>query len=176
MLHIHGMYKIVNIIIIFISVISTVAMGADSSLILKGTITEQGCTVDTLDTGKTVSLGEWSVRALRGMPGLTTSPVPFTIHLTNCTADTVKTTFTGTENTARSGFISLSEVGSAKGVAVELLEENGSFLPLNQASSPVYVTSDGKADLVFKARYISTESDVSAGSATAEAIFRLTYE
>lgn len=176
MLHIYKVYKIINIIAILTMVISTAVTGADSSLVLKGTITEQGCTVDAQDTGKTVNLGEWSVKALRGMPGLTTPPVSFTVHLTDCTAGTVKTTFTGEHDTTDQALISLNDSSTAKKVAIELLEADGSLLSLNRMSSPVHVASDGKVNLVFKARYISTGSDVSAGSANAEAIFELTYE
>lgn len=169
-------YSGLNVLFIFLCMVSTIVLGDDSSLTLEGTVIEQGCTVDATDVNKTVNMGEWATKALQGQAGRKTALVPFSINLEECTVDTVSVSFSGKSAPELQGALSLDENSSATGIAVELTEKDGSSLPLTKSSSPVQVNPDGEAVFAFGARYTSISPTVTAGNADAEATFNIIYE
>lgn len=101
------------------------------------------------------------------------------IKLTGCDAElqgaTVK--FTGTADTTAPDDLALT-VGTdtAKGIAIELDDEDGKKVALNGDPSKEYsLKGGGDKTLHFTAHYVSTADAVSAGHADANANFDLTY-
>lgn len=168
-------YIFINILCLCFSLMSAIVRGDDSSLILKGTVIEQGCTVDAVDVDKTVNLGEWSTRLLMSSGGHSV-PVDFTIKLTDCTSSGVALTFTGDADAGDSTLLALNGQSTATGVAVEIMDSSHKRLSLNEKTDQVAVDGNGNVNLNFAARYFSQSGRVTAGMANADSVFTLTYD
>lgn len=145
---------------------------------LSGTVVALGCTVDPGDVDKPVYLGEWTTRQLK-KAGQTTSPVPFTIHLTGCTASGVTTTFTGTKDKVNPELLSLKSDGDdyATGIAVQIMDASGQRISIGNTAPRGVVDGNGNATLNFRANYVATGNDgVRPGTADADAEFMLSYD
>jgi type 1 fimbria pilin len=84
---------------------------------------------------------------------------------------------TADTSTAQPGAIKLTPSSglTASGVAVQMLDSNNNGIPLN--SQIQYTTgASGIFDFNWKARYLQTESTVTAGEANASATVSLTYQ
>ncbi|EIO7469649.1 fimbrial protein [Salmonella enterica subsp. enterica] len=164
--------------------IASSAMASDGQVNFKGKIIEAGCQINgnVTDT-QDVTLGEVSKTALAGA-GTTAATTKFSLVLTACPADLlgkpVSVKYDGTPDSVNNDYLQLTgygDAGVAKGVAIQLLNSDGSDLPLYTASKPVTLASDAAEEttLDFFARYVATEATVEGGDANGVANFTLTY-
>lgn len=145
---------------------------------LSGTVVALGCTVDPNDVDKPVQLGEWATKQLK-KTGQTTSPVPFSIHLTGCTASGVTTTFTGTKDKANPELLALKSDDDdyATGIAVQIMDGSGQRIPMGNSSPRRIIDENGNVTLNFQANYMATgNTSVRPGSADADTEFTLSYD
>lgn len=145
---------------------------------LSGTVVALGCAVDPGDADKPVQLGEWATTQLK-KNGQTTSPVPFTIHLTGCNGSGVTTTFTGTKDKANPDLLALKsdENDYATGIAVQIMDASGQRIPMGDKAPRGVVDGSGNVTLNFRANYVATGNDgVRPGSADADTEFTLSYD
>lgn len=144
---------------------------------LTGTVVAVACTVDPVDVDKPVELGEWQAKQLV-KAGQTTKAVPFSIHLTGCTADDAKLTFTGTKDTHDSTLLAIDgkDENAASGVAIEIMDSRRNRIPMGGETPSAVIDANGNATLVFWADYVSTgASSAKPGEANAATQFTLTY-
>ncbi|MBD8170382.1 fimbrial protein [Erwinia persicina] len=145
---------------------------------LSGMVVALGCTVDPGDVDKPVYLGEWATKQLK-KNGQTTLPVPFTIHLTGCTASGVTTTFTGTKDKANPDLLALKSDKDdyATGIAVQIMDASGKRIPIGNTAPRGVVDGNGNVTLNFRANYVATGDDgVRPGTADADTEFTLSYD
>ncbi|MBS1205277.1 MAG: hypothetical protein H6R25_2176 [Proteobacteria bacterium] len=160
---------------------ATTSARADGSLgqiniRLTGTVTALGCTVDPGDVNKPVNLGDWSTKSLK-KTGTATSPVPFSIHLTGCTASGVTASFTGTKDRINPELLALKSGDDAAGVAVQIMNSNGKRIPMGENAPRGVVDEGGNVTLNFLANYVATADDaVKPGTADADTEFMLAYD
>ncbi|WP_380178355.1 fimbria assembly protein [Kalamiella sp. sgz302252] len=154
---------------------ATNALG-EINIRLTATVVAVGCTVDPDDINKPVRLGEWQTKQLQ-KTGQTTTAVPFSIHLLGCTADSVKLTFTGAKDSSDSSLLAIDaqDDSAAQGVAIEILDNGHSRIPVGEATPPAVADARGNATLNFWANYVST-ANVKPGKANASALFTLNYD
>lgn len=141
---------------------------------LRGIVVDYSCYVETGEGNKTVQLGTWPVKQLRTV-GNTTQSMPFTLKLNGCPPGSASITFSGKQARGNPGLLALSDTSSATNVAVELLNNDKSRLPLETASEDVAVDANGNATLTFFARYIAIAQEPQAGGADADATFMINY-
>lgn len=156
------------------------AQGANSPLgeiniRLKGNVVDYTCVVQAQDSDKTVPLGSWSTKQLKG-EGITTAQVPFTLRLTGCPPGSASLTFAGNSPAGHDQLLALNSGSTATQVAIELRDNDRQRLPLRQAGQPVEVDANGDAMLQFYANYISLAQAPTAGSANADATFVINYQ
>ncbi|MBE5253604.1 fimbrial protein [Mixta mediterraneensis] len=144
---------------------------------LSGTVVALGCTVNPNDVDKPVQLGEWTTKQLK-KAGEKTSPVPFSIHLTGCTASGVTTAFTGQKDRVNPELLALRSVGDdyATGIAVQIMDSSGQRIPISNNSTRQVVDENGNVTLNFQASYVTTSNNVRPGTADADTEFTLTYD
>ncbi|QCA04413.1 adhesin [Pantoea vagans] len=150
---------------------------AQINIHLSATVVAVGCTVDPVDVNKPVYLGEWQTKQLV-KAGQTTKAVPFTIHLTGCTADSAKLTFTGTKDTTDSTLLAVDgkDENAASGVAIEILDSQHNRIPMGADTPSAVIDTNGNGTLDFWADYVSTgENNAKPGEANAATQFTLTY-
>ena len=170
---------------IFTGTFTTVGVGLTYSV--KAIVIQAQC-----DAGASgpieVDLGTWD-RTHFTAPGTTTPSKPVTISLTNCQNDpvagnaTVHAEFTPTDGSMpvgdpATGVFSMSNGASAKGVGIQLLQQNGSPMPLNQPLPIEDIPGSGNLNLNFSAHLYQTldSSQVQAGSVEGMLTFTLTYQ
>ncbi|NWB42988.1 MULTISPECIES: fimbrial protein [unclassified Pseudomonas] len=164
--------------------------------VLNGSITVAGCSLPQ-ETGNIVDvpMGTWERRVFNG-PGTTTTTQNFSITLNNCLAGTYVSGqawnyFQGNNANIRlegvrgsaivdagNGVMGLNAESTAKGVAVQVLKQDGTPLPLG-VDTPVMPVRDGVTTLQFGARYIQTAGSTigpEPGVANATANFTITYK
>ena len=66
--------------------------------------------------------------------------------------------------------------GIATGIGIALFDDQGSFIPLNQAPARWVRLNEGLTTLHFVAKYRATARQVTGGTANAQAWFALTYQ
>lgn len=141
---------------------------------LQGNIVDLSCVVNASDSAKEVQLGTWPTKQLQ-TAGSKTQAMPFSIRLTGCPPGAVSITFAGTPDAQDNTLLALNGASQASRVAVEILDEDKTRLPLQQESKEVAIDAQGDATLSFYANYISTADNPQPGSADADATFTLNY-
>ncbi|MEL4013220.1 type 1 fimbrial major subunit FimA [Dryocola clanedunensis] len=147
----------------------------------KGEVVNAACAIDAGSADQTIQLGQ--VRSARlATAGSNSSAVGFKIQLNDC--DTTVSTkaavaFTGVAvSSAYDTVLALqsSAAGSAGNVGVQILDGQGVALKLDGAtfSNPVTL-NDGTSILPFQARYYATGA-ATAGTANADATFKVQYQ
>lgn len=165
-------------------------LGRSASYGLTGTIIQAQCTVGGNPvSADPVQLGEWSSADFTG-PGYTTTPVPFSITLSNCETDTSGAVVTtanilldGVKGSVpvgptTSGVFSLTSDSDAAGVGIQILKDD-SVTPMElQTEVPVLAISQGSTVLNFNARFYQTgaSSAIRPGIAKGALSFTLTYK
>lgn len=149
------------------------------NLRFQGVIIAESCRVEAGDRQMTVQMGQISSNRFH-TPGEDTDPVPFDIHLQDCSTSVsqrVGVAFHGVADGKNPDVLSVGEgPGIATGIVIALFDKDGSLVPLN--SPPLSWTRlySGPTTLHFIAKYRSTGRQVTGGAANAQAWFSLTYQ
>ncbi|MCI3945039.1 fimbrial protein [Pseudomonas syringae] len=157
---------------------------------IAGTIIQAQCSVGGNPVSAApVQLGEWDSADFTG-PGFTTTPVPFSIALSNCETDTgpgfeatAHIQLDGIEGSvpegpANSGVFSLTSDSDAKGVGIQVLKADGTTPMELQTEVPLVAISPGNTVLHFHARFYQTaaSNEIRAGKAKGALSFTMTYK
>ncbi|SDV02000.1 fimbrial protein [Pseudomonas mucidolens] len=147
------------------------------NLHMTATLVAASCEVSVGSDEHYVYMGKWSVR--QSTSALSTMPAArFVINLENCSGlkKGISVTFNGTANPTDPTLLALTGNGSAKNVAIALLDQNRSFLPLGRTLLvPAPGNESRTAALVFYSQYRAT-GPVTPGKGDADATFKLSYE
>ncbi|WP_275076170.1 fimbrial protein [Providencia rettgeri] len=125
-----------------------------------------------------INLGDWYDTQFKNI-GNTSDMVDIPISL-KCNPDTninvtVKSTNGSSSPTA--GWLNLAtEENSAKGIAVQLLDNNNNPITLDKKFNQANSVSEGDYIFNWKARYIKTADKITPGSANASATVNIRYE
>ena len=182
-----GINKVALIIITALSMASTAALAEDTTTVnggtvhFKGEVVNAACAVDAGSIDQTVQMGQ--VRSAKlATAGSTSSAVGFNIQLNDC--DTTVFTkasvaFSGTAiDTTNTTVLALqgSASGGASNVGIQIRDNKGKPLALDGATFSTATTlNDGTNVMPFQARYYATGA-ATAGSANADATFKVQYE
>lgn len=180
------MKKLAIVILSALSLTSTAALAATTTVNggtvhFKGEVVNAACAVDAGSMDQTVMLGQ--VRSAKlAASGDTSSAVGFNIQLNDCdtsVATKAAVAFAGTSiNNANPDVLALqsSAAGSATNVGVQILDRTGTPLKLDGADfSTATALNDGTNVIPFQARYFATAA-ATAGTANADATFKVQYE
>lgn len=136
------------------------------NLRFQGVIIAESCRVEAGDRQMTVQMGQISSNRFHA-PGEDTDPVPFDIHLQDCSTSVsqrVGVAFHGVADGKNPDVLSVGEgPGIATGIGIALFDKDGSLVPLN--SPPLSWTRlySGPTTLHFIAKYRSTGRQVTGG-------------
>lgn len=166
--------------------VSAVAMAEGWNVVIDGGITHfrggliaEACTVSTDSRHQTVDMGQLRSNQFRGVGSLT-SPVGFSIRLTECStavSDRVVVTFTGVTDSRDPQVLKAGEgVNAATGVGLAIFDEQGEIVVPNTQPRVWSHLHEGDNRLQFLARYRATDSQVTGGNADALTWFELTYQ
>ena len=154
------------------------ANAADGTIEFTGSVINPPCTLDATNASITVPLGVYTTDALKGK-GTETTAQDFEIILTDCSTEkfsAVQTRFNFTPDSSDSQYIAISGTDSASGVAIKLMEQDGSLIEPTAESRAVQLPDGQGLNLSYKASYISTAETVTEGSANANGTFELMYQ
>jgi major type 1 subunit fimbrin (pilin) len=153
-------------------------VAADGTIHFIGSITDQTCTVDSGSQNLNVNLGKVAQTALNGAAGMKASPTRFTLSVSGC-PDTVtgaNVKFDGISDGVNQSLLALDGgTGIATGVGIEIADKNGAVIPLHTASTD-YPLAAGSNTLDFIARYVSTGTAVTTGTANGTSQFTINYK
>lgn len=145
----------------------------------QGVIIAESCRVEAGDRQMTVKMGQISSNRFHAQ-GEDASPVPFNIHLQECSttvSQRVGVAFHGVADGKNPDVLSVGEgPGIASGIGIALFDKEGSQLPLNGPPASWTRLYSGPTTLHFVAKYRSTGRQVTGGVANAQAWFSLTYQ
>lgn len=140
------------------------------------TFTSSGCSVTT--PGVVVNLPKVSRNSFVNSSSAGTTP--FSIGLTCQGSTRVLASFNDANNSSNtSSVLGLSSTSTASGVGFELLTQGGAPIVLSSPATPVntdFGLFSGATSLPMMVRYVQTAGGIVAGSATANAVFTLTYQ
>lgn len=158
--------------------LTAAANAADGVINFTGNITTAACTVSTGTLTQTVNMGTINTSAFNTTAGTSVAPTRFNITLSDCptTLSTASIKFDGTPNSTNSSLLALSSGQTATGVGIAIFESDGNTLiPLQTASGSKALTTTGSINMTYIAKYMSTSSTVTAGSANSVANFTIAY-
>ncbi|MCY1700933.1 type 1 fimbrial major subunit FimA [Lelliottia sp. SL45] len=147
----------------------------------KGEVVNAACAVDAGSVDQTIQLGQVRSATLAAL-GDVSSSVGFNIQLNDCdttVATKASVAFTGTaidgSNTSVLALQS-STAGGATNVGVQILDRTNTPLVVDGATFSAATTlNDGTNIIPFQARYFATGA-ATAGTANADATFKVQYE
>ncbi|WP_316546485.1 fimbrial protein BcfE [Klebsiella oxytoca] len=159
------------------------ASNTGNNMEFTGTIVAQTCDVEISSVSQSIDLGQFSVEDFPAI-GTWTKAKPFNINLKNCSRGITGTKiwFTGTADSDDPSLLALTDTGMgnenmlASGVGVEINNDDGDEISINNSNSAVYSLKAGRNTLSFYIRYKSTRPVVTSGNATAVMYFDLQYE
>lgn len=165
----------------FVSGASQAAGQGAGTVTFTGTVIDAPCSIAPESADQTIDLGQIALSTLSNGAEAddgagSSTPVPFSIQLVDCTLGAIKTattTFTG--NIANPGMLAVS--GTAKGISVGLNNADGSVLPVGTASKP-FTLAAGSNTLDFSA-YVKGNGSLDmpvAGDFTSVATFEMAYQ
>ena len=161
----------------------TSAVNATNGTInFSGTIINSTCTVDTADASQNVQLGMVNKSSFIAA-GDEALAKPFSIRLSNCQAPaqglpTSVYAYFGGDNDAVNHKLLANTGGTAVGVGIGIYEHDlNTIIPVGGQSQPVIISTDGKAELKFVAKYIATAANagITAGSVQSVSQFSIAY-
>lgn len=145
-------------------------------------ITALACTVDVGSKNMVVTLPDAPAASFTGV-GSTAGDTGFQLALTCQAGTTVNVSMrSGTADAAHVGVVnSANGSGFASGVGVQVLDRNGTPMPIGGGSGgstrvAVGVSPSGTMRIPFSARYFQTGAPVTAGKVSATVTFTLTYQ
>lgn len=144
----------------------------------QGIIIAESCRVEAGDRQMTVEMGQIRSNQLH-YPGEDTNPIPFDIHLQDCSTAVsrhVGVAFHGVADGKNPNVLSVGEGPDiATGVGIALFDDQNRLLPLNGPPLSWSRLYAGPVTLHFVAKYRATGRQVTGGKANAQAWFSLTY-
>jgi len=138
-----------------------------------GSIIDAPCSIQAGDEEQAISLGEVASAAVAG--GKTSTPVPFYIHLENCstgTLKTVQTTFSGASSSVTGAVLGVT--GTASNVGIVMTDGDSNKIQLGTKTAKQNLT-DGNNTLSYSAFIIGGEKP-GEGEFTAVTNWTLSYE
>ncbi|WP_448868846.1 fimbrial protein [Enterobacter ludwigii] len=138
-----------------------------------GSVIDAPCSIAAGDEDQTISLGQVSSSAVAN--GGTSTPVPFYIHLENCsvdTANTVTTTFSGMDSSVTGAVLGVT--GNATDVGIVMTDGDSNTITLGEATAGQTIVS-GDNTLSYSA-YIIGGAAPTEGDFTAVTNWTLAYE
>lgn len=168
---------------------ASATFAADGTLSFTGDIKDTTCVVDfggASGTALTIPMGTFAKSAFSGGAGTTANASKFSVKLKTCPVAYTKATveFDGTPDSNDSKVLALTAgTGAdapASGVGVQIIDKDGTVLPLKTASASYALVSgttasDNTNSLDFTARYVATAATVTSGKANATANFTVKY-
>ncbi|CRY54265.1 MULTISPECIES: type 1 fimbrial adaptor subunit FimF [Yersinia] len=156
-----------------------VTQAADSTISISGYVKDNACSVAPGSQSFVVDLLSNAAKQLHRV-GATTPMIPFSIVLDNCSAIAVKTGFTGGADSDNLSLLKIdSGAGAAAGMGIQILDNNGNAIALNETSSGLNwssITAGQSNTLYFYARLMATGTPVTAGQVSATANFTLEFQ
>ncbi|WP_207001638.1 fimbrial protein [Trinickia mobilis] len=173
--------------------LSASAFAANGTVNFNGEVTNATCSIAPQSQNQQVSMGSVNARSFKNK-GDISAPVPFEINLADCilsgkdasgkdfSFSTATVTFNGaadtTDNTAL-GLTNASSNTSAKGVAIQLRDQQGKVVAINGNSD--FELVPGSNSIKLQAAYVATGDQsgataVQAGQANGTAEFNLQYK
>ncbi|MBB6155237.1 major type 1 subunit fimbrin (pilin) [Pseudomonas sp. JAI115] len=151
---------------------------SQNTLTFKGEVAAQTCAVSVNGGSSTVVLLPVVSTSSLQKRGLTDGEISFTVEVSGCEAPKGKTPITTQflANDVSEGH-NLKNMGTAEGVAVQLVAPNGKPIELNgitRVDGLVLEEGQTEASAEFRARYIS-EDKVGPGSVTTSVQYSITY-
>jgi len=150
---------------------------ADGTINFTGEIVAAGCDINGGATPAiNVDLGSVSASSFSGV-GATSSPTQFTLSLSQCpsTFTSAAVKFDGLPDADNPTLLAVS--GGATGIGIELEDQFGAPVPLQTASRTFPINEATQAlDMVFTARFKSTQPVVGEGAANATSQFTINYQ
>ncbi|HHK9751362.1 TPA: fimbrial protein [Klebsiella pneumoniae] len=154
-------------------------MVAGGSLQFHGVIIAESCRVEVGDQQMTVNMGQVSSNRFHST-GEDASPVPFDIHLQDCStkvSQQVGVSFRGVADGKNPDMLSVGEgPGIATGIGIAFFNKEDQLIPLNGPPSLWQRLYTGPTTLHFVAKYRATGKQVTGGMANAQVWFSLTYQ
>nr|WP_285316415.1 fimbrial protein [Providencia rettgeri] len=131
----------------------------------------------TKATSYNVNLGTWYDTQFKAI-GSTSNSVNIPITLSCAAGTNLKVTVTSSAGyiDINTGKIKLSGQGQASGVAIQLLDRNSNPIKLNSKFTLQNNVAGGDYILNWKARYIKTANNITAGTANSTASVNIRYE
>lgn len=157
------------------------ALAADSAITITGNVKDNACSVSSDSQNFTVNLDISSTKQLFRV-GAATPMVPFNIVFDKCggAAIGLKLGFTGMADTDNTTLLKIDGgSGNAAGMGVQILDDSGSAIPINAASSALSwtsLTAGASKTVSFYARLMATQSPVTPGLVKATANFTLEFQ
>lgn len=138
-----------------------------------GSVIDAPCSIVTGDDDQSISLGQVSSAAIA--KGGTSTPVPFYIHLENCSADTLKnvsTTFNGTKSKVSGAVLGIT--GTASDIGIVMTDGDSNAIALGEKTISQTITA-GENTLSYSAYIIGGQAPTE-GSFTGVTNWMLNYE
>ena len=169
------MKNVTSLFVFFMPFVMCDAFGYDVLLNVTGQITASGCVVENDSKIIDVDMKEINITQLK-LPNSSTQMIPFTIRLKDCTSSVsgAVVTFSGIPDRTNSDFLALTE-GGASGVAIKILNEDKTIIPISGASKNYLLSEGNTMALQFYAQYIATGASLSAGEANSTATYTVTF-
>lgn len=168
---------IITIAILAGSVFASVANAATGTINFTGNVTAATCTIDTAAKNQTVDLGTVSASDFLAA-GYTTGNGQFALVLKACPAGATQAaiSFGGPSDAIDPTLLALNSSATAKGLAIALFEDDDSTQIQLGTKSKAHTLKDGVDNtLVYFAKYQSTATTVTEGTADAVADFTVLY-
>ncbi|MEI9752036.1 fimbrial protein [Moellerella wisconsensis] len=156
---------------------STLIQAKDGTVYFNGDIINSPCVVATESKNQIINLGKIAVAKL--INGGVSIPKPFQIILEDCSIESspiLAILFTGEGDIHAPELISLMGTGSAKNVAIELLDYNGEHISLNGKFTIAQEVKQHQNILNFSARYRNTTEVPISGHANGVTDFNIIYK
>ncbi|MGG8277676.1 fimbrial protein [Klebsiella sp. 141198] len=166
---------VIPLLVLFMPFLIRNAFGYDVLLNVTGQITASGCVVENDSRMIDVDMKEINITQLT-QTNSSAQMVPFTIRLMDCAASVsgAVVTFSGVPDRTNSDFLALTE-GGASGIAIKILNEDKTIVPLGSASKNYLLNEGNTMALQFYAQYIATGASLSAGEANSTATYTVTF-
>jgi len=168
--------KILKILSLLIAIFwLNMAWPYDIFMNVTGTIVASGCTLDAESELLEVDMQEVN-RTQLTFAGAKTPEIPFKIKLRDCTTSVTGAVvkFSGQSDTDNNQLLRLAS-GEARGLAIKIMDDDKTIIPINTASKNYPLTDGNDAELQFYAQYVATGPSIQPGDANATATYTVTF-
>ncbi len=146
----------------------------------KGEVVDAACAVSLNSFDQTVSLGQVRSAKLKN-DGDKSAPVGFNIELVDCdtqTSNNVSIIFSGAQPAGKDKVLAVQGgAGTATNVGIKVLDYKGQEVSFDGTTpSSEYVASSNSASIPFQAFYVAVNGQATAGTANADATFKVQYQ